>query len=150
MRSVIQRVSKAQVVVNQRVIGKINRGFMLLLGIEDSDTLEDVEWLANKIVKMRIFNDDEGKMNLDIKDVKGNILVISQFTLHAKTKKGNRPSYIKAAKPDYAERLYEKFIDTLFHLLDQPIQSGKFGAHMEITQTNDGPVTLFIDTKNKE
>ncbi len=150
MRSVIQRVSKAQVVVNQKVVGEINQGYMLLLGIEEADTIKDLEWLANKVVKMRVFSDEEGKMNLDIKDVKGNILVISQFTLHAKTKKGNRPSYIKAARPDHAQNLYEKFIDTLFHLLDQPIQSGRFGAHMEITQTNDGPVTLFIDTKNKE
>lgn len=150
MRTIIQRVSKAEVAVNQKVIGKINQGFMLLLGVEEEDTIADVSWLAEKVCKLRIFSDTEGKMNLDIKDVSGNILVISQFTLYAKTKKGNRPSYIRAAKPDHAQNLYENFIDALFLQLDQPIQSGKFGAHMEITQTNDGPVTLFIDTKNKE
>lgn len=150
MRTIIQRVSKAEVAVNQKVIGKIDHGFMLLLGVEEEDTMADVGWLAEKVCKLRIFSDTEGKMNLDIKDVSGNILVISQFTLHAKTKKGNRPSYIRAAKPDHAQNLYEKFIDALFLQLDQPIQSGKFGAHMAITQTNDGPVTLFIDTKNKE
>lgn len=150
MRSIIQRVSKAQVEVAHKVIGKINHGYMILLGVEIEDTLDDVKWLAEKICKLRLFSDEEGKMNLDIKDVKGNILVISQFTLHAKTKKGNRPSYIKAARPDQANHLYENFIDLLFHQLDQPIQSGEFGAHMNITQTNDGPVTIFIDTKNKE
>ena len=150
MRSIIQRVSKAQVEVADKVIGKINHGYMILLGVEMEDSVDDVKWLAEKICKLRLFNDKEGKMNLDIKDVKGNILVISQFTLHAKTKKGNRPSYIKAARPDQANHLYENFIDLLFHHLDQPIQSGEFGAHMNITQTNDGPVTIFIDTKNKE
>ena len=150
MRTVIQRVSTAQVEVNKKVIGKINHGFMLLLGVEESDTLEDVKWLAEKVVKLRLFNDEEDKMNLNIKDVRGNILVISQFTLHAKTKKGNRPSYIRSAKPEWANNLYENFIDILFRELDQPIQSGKFGAHMNITQTNDGPVTIYIDTKNKE
>jgi D-tyrosyl-tRNA(Tyr) deacylase len=150
MRAVIQRVSKAEVDINDKTVGKINQGLMVLLGIEDADTQDDVKWLATKICKLRLFSDPEGKMNLDIRDVKGNILVISQFTLHAKTKKGNRPSYIKAAKPDYANTLYEDFIDELFHVLDQPIQSGEFGAHMQITMTNDGPVTIIIDTKNKE
>ncbi len=150
MRTIIQRVSKAEVIVNQKVIGKIKQGFTLLLGIEEADTLEDLNWLVEKVCKLRIFSDENDKMNLNIKEAKGNILVISQFTLLAKTKKGNRPSYIKAAKPDHAQNLYEKFIDALFHQLDQPIQSGQFGAHMQITQTNDGPVTLFLDTKNKE
>ncbi|MGB0806674.1 MAG: D-aminoacyl-tRNA deacylase [Salibacteraceae bacterium] len=150
MRSVIQRVSKAQVEVSNKVIGKISHGYMILLGVELEDTLDDVKWLTEKICKLRLFDDEEGKMNLNIKDVHGNILVISQFTLHAKTKKGNRPSYIKAARPDQANHLYENFIDQMFHLIDQPIQSGEFGAHMNITQTNDGPVTIIIDTKNKE
>ncbi|MGB0390153.1 MAG: D-aminoacyl-tRNA deacylase [Salibacteraceae bacterium] len=150
MRSVIQRVSKAQVEVSNKVIGKIGHGYMILLGVELEDTLDDVKWLTEKICKLRLFDDEEGKMNLNIKDVHGNILVISQFTLHAKTKKGNRPSYIKAARPDQANHLYENFIDQMFHLIDQPIQSGEFGAHMNITQTNDGPVTIIIDTKNKE
>ncbi|MFT4754697.1 MAG: D-tyrosyl-tRNA(Tyr) deacylase [Salibacteraceae bacterium] len=150
MRTIIQRVSSAHVQVDKKTIGRINHGFMLLLGVEEEDTLDDVKWLTQKLCKLRLFNDADGKMNLNIKEVGGNILVISQFTLHAKTKKGNRPSYIKAARPEKANHLYENFIDSLFHLLDQPIQSGEFGAHMEITQTNDGPITLYIDTKNKE
>ena len=150
MRAVIQRVSKAQVDINNKTDGKIDQGYMVLLGIEEADTQDDLKWLAAKICKLRLFSDTEGKMNLDITNVKGNILVISQFTLHAKTKKGNRPSYIKAAKPDYAHTLYKDFIDELFHVLDQPIQSGEFGADMQITMTNDGPVTILIDTKNKE
>jgi D-tyrosyl-tRNA(Tyr) deacylase len=150
VRAVIQRVSEARVDINKKTVGQINRGFMILLGIETADTDEDVKWLASKVCKLRLFNDSEGKMNLDLKDVKGNILVISQFTLHAKTKKGNRPSYIKAAQPSHAIKMYEYFIDALFQLLDQPIQSGEFGADMQITMTNDGPVTIIIDTKNKE
>ena len=150
MRAVIQRVSKAEVSIKNKTVGKISQGFMVLLGIEDADELTDVQWLAAKISKLRLFSDADGKMNLDIKDVNGNILIISQFTLHAKTKKGNRPSYIRAAKPDYASKLYEDFIDELFSVLDQPIQSGEFGADMQITMTNDGPVTILIDTKNKE
>tara|TARA_R110002050_G_scaffold149463_1_gene276099 strand:- start:150176 stop:150628 length:453 start_codon:yes stop_codon:yes gene_type:complete len=150
MRAVVQRVSEAKVVVHQKKVGEIKQGYTVLLGIEASDTLTDVNWLAEKICKLRLFSDSDEKMNLDIQEVKGNILVISQFTLHAKTKKGNRPSYIRAAPPDYASQLYEDFIDALFQLLDQPIQSGEFGANMQITQTNDGPVTILIDTKNKE
>lgn len=150
MKAVIQRVSQAQVEVSNKIVGKINKGYTILLGVELEDTLEDVDWLTQKICKLRLFDDEEGKMNLNIRDVKGNFLVISQFTLHAKTKKGNRPSYIKAARPDQANHLYENFIDRCFHLIDQPIQSGEFGAHMNITQTNDGPVTIIIDTKNKE
>jgi D-tyrosyl-tRNA(Tyr) deacylase len=150
MRTVIQRVSEAKVDIHQKTVGKINRGFMVLLGVEDADTIEDAKWLAAKICKLRLFDDSDGKMNLDIKDVEGNILVISQFTLHAKTKKGNRPSYIKAGKPEFANQMYEYFIDELIHILDKPVQSGKFGANMQITMTNDGPVTILIDTKNKE
>jgi len=150
MRTVIQRVSEAKVDIQQKMVGKINRGFVVLLGIENADTIEDAKWLAAKICKLRLFDDADGKMNLDIKDVEGNILVISQFTLHAKTKKGNRPSYIKAGKPEFANQMYEYFIDELIHILDKPIQSGKFGANMQITMTNDGPVTILIDTKNKE
>ena len=150
MRSVIQRVTNAKVEIQQKVVGQINRGFMVLLGVEDADTIEDAKWLAAKICKLRLFDDQVGKMNLDITEVNGNVLVISQFTLHAKTKKGNRPSYIKAGKPEFANQMYEFFIDELIHILDQPIQSGEFGANMQITMTNDGPVTILIDTKNKE
>ncbi|UTW64906.1 D-tyrosyl-tRNA(Tyr) deacylase [bacterium SCSIO 12643] len=150
MRSVIQRVTEAKVSIKGKKIGAIQQGYVVLLGVEDADTIEDVKWLASKIYKLRLFSDEDGKMNLNIRDVKGNILVISQFTLHAKTKKGNRPSYIKAGRPEHANKLYEDFIDELFNLLDQPIQSGEFGGDMQISMTNDGPVTIIIDTKNKE
>lgn len=150
MRSVIQRVTEAKVSIKGKKIGAIQQGYVVLLGVEDADTIEDVKWLASKICKLRLFSDEDGKMNLNIRDVKGNILVISQFTLHAKTKKGNRPSYIKAGRPEHANKLYEDFIDELFNLLDQPIQSGEFGGDMQISMTNDGPVTIIIDTKNKE
>lgn len=150
MRSVIQRVKTAEVIVGNSSIGKIGHGLVILVGIENADTLDDAKWLANKVCKLRLFADDSHKMNLDIRDVKGNILVISQFTLHAKTKKGNRPSYIKAAEPAHANAIYEAFIDALFQEIDQPIQSGEFGANMQITMINDGPVTIIIDTKNKE
>ena len=150
MRTVIQRVVNARVEIQKKVVGEIQQGFMVLLGVEDLDTIEDAKWLAAKICKLRLFDDADGKMNLDIMDVRGNVLVISQFTLHAKTKKGNRPSYIKAGKPEYANQLYEYFIDELIHILDQPIQSGEFGANMQIASINDGPVTIVIDTKNKE
>lgn len=150
MRSVIQRVTEATVSIKGKKIGAIQQGYVVLLGVEDADTIEDVKWLSSKICKLRLFSDEDGKMNLNIRDVKGNILVISQFTLHAKTKKGNRPSYIKAGRPEYANKLYEDFIDELFNLLDQPIQSGEFGGDMQISMTNDGPVTIMIDTKNKE
>ena len=150
MRTVIQRVTEAKVDIQQKTVGTINQGFVVLLGVEDADKVDDAKWLAAKICKLRLFDDDEGRMNLDIKDVVGNILVVSQFTLHAKTKKGNRPSYIKAGKPDYANQLYEYFIDELIQIIDQPIQSGEFGANMQISMVNDGPVTIVIDTKNKE
>lgn len=150
MRTVIQRVSEAKVNIQQKTVGEINQGLVVLVGVEDADTVEDAKWLAAKICKLRLFDDGDGKMNLDIKDVEGNVLVISQFTLHAKTKKGNRPSYIKAGKPEYANQLYEFFIDELIQIMDQPIPSGKFGANMQISMVNDGPVTIIIDTKNKE
>lgn len=150
MRTVIQRVTQAKVTINNKKVGEIQHGYVVLLGVEDEDTIEDVKWLSSKITKLRLFNDEEGKMNLNIRDVKGNILVVSQFTLHAKTKKGNRPSYIKAGHPVHANKMYEDFIDELFNLLDQPIQSGEFGGDMQISMTNDGPVTIIIDTKNKE
>jgi D-tyrosyl-tRNA(Tyr) deacylase len=150
VRSVIQRVTQAKVTIHNKKVGEIQQGYVVLLGVEDTDTMEDVIWLSSKICKLRLFNDVHGKMNLNIKDVKGNILIISQFTLYAKTRKGNRPSYIKAGQPALANKLYEDFIDELFNLLDQPIQSGEFGADMQISMTNDGPVTIIIDTKNKE
>lgn len=150
MRIVLQRVSEARVKIANKLSGEINQGFVILIGVEDDDTIEDVKWLASKVSKLRVFDDGEGKMNLNIQEVNGNILVISQFTLHAKTKKGNRPSYIKAGEPEYAKQLYEYFIDELIQIMDLPIQSGIFGANMQVELINDGPVTLYIDTKNKE
>ncbi len=150
MRAVIQRVTQASVEINNNIKGKINLGLLVLLGIEKSDTNEDVEWLSGKIVRLRIFDDDKGVMNFPITEVGGDILLISQFTLHAKTKKGNRPSYIHAAKPEIAVPLYNKFIKQLEFDLGKPIQTGIFGAYMKVAMVNDGPVTIFIDTKNKE
>lgn len=150
MRVVIQRVSEASVRINKQVKSSIDNGLLILLGIVDSDTHEDIEWLCNKIFNLRIFDDEYGVMNLSIKDTNGEIIVVSQFTLHASTKKGNRPSYIKAAKPDLAIPLYERFIQTLENLLEKPIGTGEFGALMEVSLVNDGPVTIIIDTKNKE
>lgn len=150
MRAVIQRVSEAKVMVNNETVGAIGKGLMVLIGIEDADGEEDIEWLANKIVSMRIFNDDQNVMNLDLKTIEGEILLISQFTLHASTKKGNRPSYIKAAKPDIAVPVYEKMIFRLEELLNKKIQTGIFGADMKVSLTNDGPVTIIIDSKARE
>ena len=149
MIAVIQRVSEAQVVVNSEVVGQIGVGFMVLLGITHEDTLEDVQWLAQKIVGLRVFSDTEGKMNENLTSVDGNILLISQFTLHALTKKGNRPSFIEAARPEVAIPLYEAMIQTLTDLTKKEIQTGIFGADMKVSLTNDGPVTLVIDSKNK-
>ncbi|MFN3800490.1 D-aminoacyl-tRNA deacylase [Belliella pelovolcani] len=149
MIAVIQRVSESSVKVDGQVKGQIELGLMVLLGIEDADGQEDVEWLSNKIVNLRIFPDEGGVMNKSLLDCEGDILLISQFTLHASTKKGNRPSYIKAAKPDIAIPLYEKVIATLESLLGRPIQTGEFGADMKVSLTNDGPVTIHIDTKNR-
>lgn len=150
MRAVIQRVLSASVSIKGTINSKINKGLLILLGIEETDTEEDILWLCGKIVRLRIFNDAEGVMNLAVTDIKGEILIVSQFTLHASTKKGNRPSYIKAARPEIAIPLYEKFIKHLSIELGKPIATGEFGADMQVSLINDGPVTIIIDTKNKE
>ncbi|MEX6688417.1 D-aminoacyl-tRNA deacylase [Danxiaibacter flavus] len=150
MRAVIQRVSEASVMVDGEITGAVKAGLLVLIGIEDADTSEDLEWLSNKIVNLRIFNDEQGVMNLSIKEVNGDILLVSQFTLHAATKKGNRPSYIKASKPDIAIPMYEKMIQRMGIDLGKEIQTGIFGADMKVALLNDGPVTIVIDTKNKE
>ena len=149
MRALVQRVSEAYVKVDDKKISSIGNGLLLFLGIENSDDESDLLWLSNKIINMRLFEDDNGKMNQSIEDIKGQLLIVSQFTLHASTKKGNRPSYTKAAKPAIAIPLYTKFIDTLESKLGKNIQTGKFGSHMELEIHNDGPVTIIIDTKNK-
>ena len=150
MRIVLQRVKKASVSINDQLHSSIGKGYMLLVGIETEDTTEDIEWLSSKICGMRIFSDEEGKMNLDIKQVSGEILIVSQFTLHASTKKGNRPSFIKAARPEIAIPLYEKFIAEIEKLMEKPCKTGQFGADMQIELINDGPVTIILDSKNKE
>jgi D-tyrosyl-tRNA(Tyr) deacylase len=150
MRAVIQRVSKASVTIDGSIYGQIGTGLLVLLGIEDADTIEDIEWLSSKIVNLRIFDDAAGVMNESVKDQNGGILLVSQFTLHASTKKGNRPSYIKASKPDIAIPLYEKMIQQLITDLGREIKTGSFGADMKVELLNDGPVTIIIDTKNKE
>lgn len=147
---VIQRVSEASVVINQMIRGKIGAGFMILLGIGQADQAEDIDWLCKKIINLRVFSDQEGKMNLSLKDIQGEILLISQFTLHASTKKGNRPSFIEAAKPEIAIPLYEAFITKLEKELGQKIQTGEFGADMQVSLINDGPVTIIIDSKNRQ
>lgn len=149
MIAVIQRVSEASVKINQQVHGKIETGILVLLGITHNDNQDDVEWLGRKITGLRIFGDPEGKMNLDLQAVNGDILLISQFTLHASTKKGNRPSFIEAARPDVAIPLYESMISFLTNELDRPIQCGQFGADMKVSLVNDGPVTIHIDSKNR-
>ena len=150
MRAVIQRVSNASVTVNGEIISSIDDGLLLFIGIEDADQQADIDWLCKKIVNLRIFNDENGVMNKSILDSGGDALVISQFTLHASTKKGNRPSYIRAAKPDVAIPLYETFIAQLAKELNKDVGAGIFGADMKVDLTNDGPVTIVIDTKNKE
>ncbi len=150
MRAVIQRVSRASVTVNSETIAKIDSGLLVLLGIEDTDTLEDIQWLSKKIVNLRIFNDSDAVMNQSLIDIDGNAIVVSQFTLHAATKKGNRPSYIKAAKPEIAIPIYEKFVQQLEADLGKKIGTGVFGADMKVELLNDGPVTIIIDTKNRE
>lgn len=150
MRCVIQRVSEASVTIDGKVKSSIGTGLLVLAGIEDADTDEDVEWVSGKIAKLRIFNDAEGVMNCSIAEVNGDILLISQFTLHASTKKGNRPSYLKAAKPDFAIPMYEKLIARLETETGKKIFTGEFGADMKVKLLNDGPVTIIIDTKNKE
>lgn len=150
MRIVIQRVSQASVTVDEKIEGKIDTGFLILLGIEDQDSIEDIDWLVNKICKLRIFSDEEDKMNLSIQDVQGDFLVISQFTLFASTKKGNRPSYLRSAKPDIAIPLYEAFLEKLQLVSGRKIEKGIFGADMKVALINDGPVTIVMDSKNKE
>src|SRR6187397_1471689 len=150
MRAVIQRVSKASVTIDNKIYSRINNGLLVLLGIEDADTAEEIEWLSGKIVNLRIFNDDNGVMNVSVKDINGDILAVSQFTLHASTKKGNRPSYIKASKPEFAIPMYEKFVAQLNHDLGRKVHTGVFAADMKVDLCNDGPVTIIIDTKNKE
>jgi D-tyrosyl-tRNA(Tyr) deacylase len=149
MIAIIQRVSEASVKIEGKIKGEIQMGFLVFLGITHTDTQEDVEWLSKKIVGMRIFFDDEGKMNLDLSAINGNILLISQFTIHASTKKGNRPSFMEAARPEIAISLYEKMIFQLEKDLDKPIQTGEFGADMKVALINDGPVTIILDSKNK-
>ena len=150
MRAVIQRVLEANVSIDKLIYSEIKNGLLIFIGIEDSDSANDINYLANKICNLRIFSDADGKMNLNLKDTEGEILVVSQFTLHAKTKKGNRPSFIKAAKPECAIPLYNDFCVELQTLLQKQIQTGKFGADMKISLINDGPVTILIDSKDKQ
>lgn len=150
MRTVIQRVHHAQITINQEVKKSMGMGLVVLLGIEKEDTREDIEWLCGKIARLRIFSDEDDKMNLSVQDIDGEIMVVSQFTLHASTRKGNRPSWIKAADPDLAEPLYEEFMASLQPYLNNSLVSGEFGAHMDIELLNDGPVTIYIDSKNRE
>jgi D-tyrosyl-tRNA(Tyr) deacylase len=150
MRAVIQRVSRASVSVSNKIRSEIGPGLLVFIGIEEPDNDEDIEWLGNKIVQLRIFNDSNGVMNLSVLETGGDILVISQFTLHAKTKKGNRPSYIKAAPPEIAIPRYDKFVTILSELLGKPVETGEFGAMMDVSLVNDGPVTIIIDSKNRE
>ena len=150
MRAVIQRVSNASVKVEGEVTGQIQKGLLVLLGIEDADTQEDIQWLSAKIINLRIFDDEQGVMNLSLKDVQGDVLLVSQFTLHASTKKGNRPSYIKASKPGFAIPMYESMIQQMEGELGKNVQTGVFGADMKVELLNDGPVTIVIDTKNRE
>lgn len=150
MRTVLQRVSRASVTVNGEKVSEIKEGLLILIGVENEDTQEDINWLTNKIVNLRIFNDEDGVMNTSLLDTKGDAIVVSQFTLHASTKKGNRPSYIKAARPNVAIPLYEAFIATLESKMGKNVGTGKFGADMKVDLLNDGPVTILIDTKQKE
>jgi len=150
MRVVIQRVSEANVSEKDQIIGRISQGLLILIGIEEADQVEDAEWLSGKIVRLRIFDDEQGVMNRSVSEVNGDILVVSQFTLHASTRKGNRPSYIRAAKPETAVPLYEKFLRQLETDLGKPVPAGIFGAMMKVSLVNDGPVTILIDTKNRE
>ncbi|WP_203294187.1 D-aminoacyl-tRNA deacylase [Luteirhabdus pelagi] len=150
MRAVLQRVSEASVEVDSKTVASIKHGLVVLLGIEDEDTSDDISWLTRKIANLRIFPDEENHMNISLTDSGGEIIVVSQFTLHASTKKGNRPSFIKAAKPDTAVQLYQQFVQRLEKELDGKVQTGIFGAMMNVSLVNDGPVTLVIDTKNKE
>ena len=149
MIAVIQRVSSASVTIKNQLKASIHQGLLVLLGIEDADSHDDVEWLGAKLVNLRIFNDHEGVMNVNVKDIRGDIIIVSQFTLHASTRKGNRPSYIKAAKPEIAIPLYEDFVREVERCLGKAVQTGEFGADMKVNILNDGPVTIIIDTKNR-
>jgi D-aminoacyl-tRNA deacylase len=150
MKTVIQRVAEASVTVDNKIVAEIQKGLLVLVGVEDADNQEDIEWLAAKIANIRIFNDENDVMNLSIKDVNGDVIVVSQFTLHAATKKGNRPSYIKASKPEIAIPLYENFVRQLEKLLGKKVQTGIFGTDMKVSLLNDGPVTIMIDSKKRE
>ena len=150
MRVVIQKVTEASVSIENQTVASIDKGLLVLVGIEDGDTNEDIAWLSSKIVNLRVFDDDNGVMNLSVKEVGGEVLIVSQFTLHASTKKGNRPSYIKAARPEVAIPIYEAFIKQVESLLGKKVPTGQFGAMMQVSLCNDGPVTILIDTKNKE
>lgn len=150
MRVVLQRVSKASVTIDGEIVSEIGRGMLILVGIEDEDTQDDINWLAAKIIQLRIFDDENGVMNLSVKEVEGEILIVSQFTLHASTKKGNRPSYIRASKPDFAIPIYEKFIQKTEELMGKKAGTGRFGAMMDVALVNDGPVTIIIDSKQKD
>ena len=150
MRVVIQRVSEASVTIENKVVSSIKKGLLVLVGIEDADTEEDIGWLSKKITQLRIFDDDKGVMNLSVKDINGEVLVVSQFTLHANTKKGNRPSYIKASQPEFAIPAYNKFVGAIENSLGKKPGTGKFGAMMDVSLINDGPVTIVIDTKNRD
>ena len=150
MKVVIQRVSQASVTIDSKIVAEIQKGLLVLVGIEDIDTQEDILWLTSKIANLRIFEDENGMMNLSVKDINGDIIVVSQFTLHALTKKGNRPSYIKAAKPEIAIPLYNKFVYQMESEIDKKVQTGQFGADMKVSLVNDGPVTIVINSKNKE
>jgi D-tyrosyl-tRNA(Tyr) deacylase len=149
MKAVLQRVSSASVTISEKIVAQIDNGLLVLVGIEDADSQEDIHWLSQKIVNLRIFGDENEVMNLSVKDIQGDIIVVSQFTLHANTKKGNRPSYIKASKPEIAIPLYENFVQQMELELGKKIQTGKFGADMKVALVNDGPVTIIIDSKNK-
>ena len=150
MRVVIQRVKKASVSINENIVGKINQGLLILLGIENEDTESDIKWLIQKIGGLRIFSDAEGKMNLSVSDIQGELLIVSQFTLFASTVKGNRPSFLKSAKPDISIPMYEKFLDTIKKETSLKLETGQFGADMEVSLINDGPVTIIIDSKSRE
>lgn len=150
MRALIQRVKHADVVIEGKVNGEIGQGLLVLLGVHSSDNQEDIDWLVKKVSQLRVFDDENGVMNKSVMDVDGEVLVVSQFTLYASTKKGNRPSYINAAPPDIAVPLYEQFVSTLSTTLSKPVPTGQFGADMKVSLLNDGPVTIMIDTKNKE
>ena len=150
MRVVIQKVTEASVSIENQIVASIDKGLLVLVGIEDGDTNEDIAWLSSKIVNLRVFDDANGVMNLSVKEVEGEVLIVSQFTLHASTKKGNRPSYIKAARPEVAIPIYEAFIKQVETLLGKRVPTGQFGAMMQVSLCNDGPVTILIDTKNKE